>query len=867
MTTKYTTEQFQKDAARWFEEGLGKLPRPDKAIAEQAAILKNFQEQVSKQVGETRSLLDSAKAFLKDPKAEGTRIVKDGLKAADNFFANLFKLLSKDVGAAFKTIISGTFEKIKSTLNTAFGKQFTAITKWFNGQLRGLNNKLLGLGRTLERSTNKALQPIGKALSQLSNSFNRTLNNWGKTSGITKAIASLGTMGRTISQNSKALQSLSGLSKSFSTLLAFAKLGLKMLPILGAVFDLKWKNETRQYLIEIKRQQDLNAKIADKQFTILGNKIKALESKNTVDYAKIGSEVRANIPQNLAKTNDLAGISQGVGSIARSIASLKIPAATVVDYSRIQNGVTSAVNAAKTPTQTQNPIDYTKIAASVTQALAAANLSPGTISDSVVAKTKSVTPAELAQILERNNTAQSLAQAAAIKQGLAGVKVEIPPDLARKADVDAIPSKIPKQTIDFSPVLSRLTTIDNTLVNLGQKFKPVDINPLQDKLNQLQNGISQLPGQVTNNLSNFSNSIVSNLSNFITNNNTTIVNKMAPALNPDAIINPIKTHINTQVAQPLATTMEVLNVNDLKKGVTMSAEAVIKASGFQQYGQSGTGTATNLIGLTAMIAAPIFFRAGFHQLGTTFPADMRKPDGAKVTPTTALSTSQWQFNQITNLVGMSTPHVVKDASGGTSIKTFQNQAHIVEEIHAQNLGLEQDVSAIEKYCFYLLQNQEMMIQLIMQNKYDIDVLVDESGAKTKQKIIQRPGLVTHTKDSSFFDKLMTSARNHMVVREWNDEIDSKQLARKTNMEAQVAAMSNKFEFDKTDPKLPIVDRTKQNPKAQQDDEWQRYVNTSKNPGTVRQSTGLPIPEIKEIKLGNDKEVPKPTKDPDKLLGS
>ncbi len=907
MANRITTDEIKEFLEARAKEFGNNIPNPAKAIQEQAASLRNFQEQVTKQFGETRSLLDGAKAFLKDPKGEGLKIVKDGVTATDKFFGNLFKLLSKDVGQVFKDAVSKSNQFILGKLDSFVRGIVTKISK-----------VTFDVGTKLSKVEGKFAQSLTRLLGSINTNVNRSLANWGKTTGLsglgskfTAMSSSLKTIGTSISKNSQTLSGLSALSKSFGTLLQFARLGLKMLPILGAVFDLKWKNDTRQFLVDIKRQQDLNAKLADRQFSILGNKLRALESKNTVDYSRIGSAVKSNIPSDLARKSDV-NYRQQFQTIASSLSALKnLGQTTTIDYSRIQNSVTIAINAAKTttqtpaaidytkvtaaaaaaltaanlspstiadlvvirsskaltPAQTQKPIDYAQVTASVTKALTAAQLSPGTISDSVVAKTKSVTPIELAQILARNNTTQSLAQAAAIKQGLAGVKVEIPTDLARKSDVEAIPGKIPKPTLDFSPVLTRLTSIDNTLINLGQRLKPVDLNPIQSQLNQLQNGLYQIPGQVTTNIKSFGDSIVNNLSNFITQNNTTIVNQFTPALNPDAIINPIKTHINTQVAQPLATTMEVLNVNDLKRGITMSGEAVIKASGFQQYGQSGTGTATNLIGLTAMMAAPLFMRAGFHQLGTEFPKDIRKPLGDKVTPTTALSTSQWQFNQVTNLVGMNTPHIVKDASGATTIKTFQNQAHIVEEIHAQNLGLEQDVSAIEKYCFYLLQNQEMMIQMILQNKHDIDVLIDESGAKTEQKIILRPGLVTHSRNESFFDKVMSAAESAMVVRKWKGDIDAKQLALKTNMEAQIAAMTNKFEFDKTNPVLPIVDRQKQNPKTAQDEEWKRYVNTSENPGTVRQSSGMPVPEIKEIKFGSDREIAKPTTDPDKLLGS
>ena len=701
------------------------------------------------------------------------------------------------------------------------------------------------------------------------------------------------------------------------TLVKFVTLIGKAAPLISSFVDLYWKNDVTNKLKSLEREARLQDTAMQRNHAAIFTKLRQIETQLkpvTIDYTKISSAVKSAVPSDLARKSDVNTINTAIGrinytpqltAITQSLAALRnLGQSQTIDYSRIQNGVTAAVNANKPATSPpQSTIDYAKVTAALTSALGtanlspssisdsviakskeptaidyqkvtaaaaaaltAANLSPNSISDSVTAKTKSVTPAELAQILEKNNTTQSLAQAAAIKQGLSSVKVDIPADVARKSDVEAIPSKIPKSTFDFSPVLNRLNTIDSSIAVVNQKVSPLDIGPIQSQLNQLQNGLTQQQNNITNQFSNVGDSITSNIRNFVTNNNQTIINQMAAPLDPNAIITPLKSHINTEVATPLKTTMEVLNVNDLKRGVNMKAEDAIKASGMAQYGQ-GSATATNLIGLATMIAAPLFMRAGFHQLGTEFPADMRNPTGAKVTPTTALSTSHWQFNQVSNLVGIPATQMVTGKTGVVTALSFKNQSDAIENIHAQNLGMEQDISAIEKYCFKIVQNQEAMTNIVLQNKHDIDVLIDESGAKTGQKIVFRPGVLSHGTGESFFDKLMNIASSATVVREWKGDIDAKQLALKTNMEAQISAMSNKFDFDKTDPKLPIIDRPKQNPKTKDDEAWKRYVNTVENPGTLRQSVGLPIPEIKEIKLGTAREIPKPTTDPDKLLGS
>ena len=306
-------------------------------------------------------------------------------------------------------------------------------------------------------------------------------------------------------------------------------------------------------------------------------------------------------------------------------------------------------------------------------------------------------------------------------------------------------------------------------------------------------------------------------------------------------------------------------------GKPMVPQVQAEVMGTAMFGGAGVMTAKSIpMEMNAWASLNHMF-SGHHQLGKSdFPADMMKPGGAKTKHTTALGFNHWCFNQMTNLVGMPAKHNIVDKDGVSTSQSFKNQSDAIENIHSQNLGFEQDLSAMEKMLFKISQALEMITQVTIQNQADIEVLVKESGAKTKQVMRDRPGVFTHGKDDkneSFFDRMMNKAKSVMVVRQWDDKIDAKQLAQKTNMEAQIAAMSNKFEFDKTSPKLPIVDRPKQNPKKQQEDEWRRYVKTSEKPGTVRQSPGIPVPEFKEIKLGVDKEIPEPETEPTKLLGS
>ncbi|MGL5063017.1 MAG: hypothetical protein ACRC62_23820, partial [Microcoleus sp.] len=121
MSNKYTVaellEEQRKNLEARAKEFADKAPNPIQAIKDQAASLEKFRNEVTKNFGETRSLLDSAKAFLKDPKAEGTRIVKDSLKAADDFISKIVRALSKDVGTVIKEAIKGLISKITTNFD------------------------------------------------------------------------------------------------------------------------------------------------------------------------------------------------------------------------------------------------------------------------------------------------------------------------------------------------------------------------------------------------------------------------------------------------------------------------------------------------------------------------------------------------------------------------------------------------------------------------------------------------------------------------------------------------------------------------------------------------------------------------------
>ncbi|MGL5062017.1 MAG: hypothetical protein ACRC62_18755, partial [Microcoleus sp.] len=558
------------------------------------------------------------------------------------------------------------------------------------------------------------------------------------------------------------------------------------------------------------------------------------------------SSIKADI-QRLGAPNygpQLQTLTSGIQSLATGISALQ---AKGVDYAQINSIVTRAIDGK------QFNFDYSRIGSEAAQAFRL---------PSDLAR-KSDIPADLA----RKSDLQAIP---APKIDFSQVLNRIPSDIARKTDVDAIPSKIPAPTVNLNPVLTQLSVIGTRLTNLDSRVGQVNLSPLQSQLTSLQSAISGNVNEGTNIVTNAVTNMGNTLQNFVTNNNTTIVNQINKGidLNPASIIDPIKQHINTQVAAPLATTMDVLNVNDLKRGVTMSAESVIKASGFQQYGQSGTGTATNLIGLTAMIAAPLFFRAGFQKLGGTFDQSVMNPAKGKVKIDDALSASLWTFKQVDERLGLPNSHIVKSASGASLQMQHRNIQDGIEEINAQTIAQSQDLEVIERYLFAIAQDMMKLTQIVLQTKEDVDCLVDDAGFKYEEVKKSHPSHLKITApgvQSSLFD-LFQQGRIHYVARTWKGNADKSQILERIGLDTQIAAMSNKMEIpDPSKIDLPLDKSTARKGKAADDEAWKIFVSTMEEPPSAYGTEGNPVPQIQEIKMGTVREVPKPT-NPSKKLG-
>lgn len=902
MTNKISTDElkrFLEDRAKEFGNS---VPNPAKAIAEQAATLRAFQEQVTKQIGETRSLMDSAKAFLKDPAGEGKKIVKDGLKAADDFFAKIFKTLGTDVGKIFKD---------------SLGKITSGFDKLLKGAVTNLSKALERVGRALEKSTNKIAQGLSRELGKIVTNLNRALSNWGKSSGLIKAIGDIGKMVSSLKDQSKALAAFKDLGRSAGTILAVIKTFAKFLPLIGTLFDLKFRNDVTNALKDIQRAIKLNENIQDKQFKALASRISQVEStiKNGNGTQKLSAEVAAvkSAVQGLGPKIDtgFSGINRGLAPIPQILSKVGVTKDYSGQLSQIQSSL-SQLNAKPT-------INYQQITSATTAALSAwkpginiptdlarkSDLSPlankadlvkpeainyGKINDGVASVLKAAElriPEDVARksdlnVLVKRSDMEALTKvqndlsridyskiSSSVRDALTYYKpkIELPPEVARRSDIDEI-KRIPNLITDLNPVLSQISNLGNQISRVDAKIAPPNLNPLQAQINSLQSAIANNINAGTNTVTSVVTNMGNTLQSFITNNNTTIINQLGQGINPATIIDPIKQHINTNVAQPLSKTMEVLNVNDLARGISMNAENVIKASGLQQFGTSGTATATNLVSLTAMMAAPLFMRAGFQRLGGSFDVSVMDPTKGKVQINDALAASMWTFRQMDERMGLPTKHAMVNAAGQSQSLQYRSMQDTIENVNAQTIAQGQDLEVIERYQYAMAQDLLKMTQIILQLKDDVELLVTDAGCKFEEIKKSHP---THLNvkapgTPSNLLQLFTQGRVHYVGREWKDNADKRQILERIGLDTQIAAMSNKFEIkDPQNVELPLDKSTARKGKAAEDETWKIFVSTMEEPPEIYGVKGNPIPEIKEIKTGTVREVPKPD-NPNKKLG-
>jgi hypothetical protein len=457
------------------------------------------------------------------------------------------------------------------------------------------------------------------------------------------------------------------------------------------------------------------------------------------------------------------------------------------------------------------------------------------------------------------------------KSDIAAIKFPtIPSDLARKSDIKTvtIPSDLARKS-DIANI--RFPSVPAPIVNIPAP----DIGGIVQAVNQTLN-------QQTTNITNIFNRSYQGLTQANLDQAVGNVNNYTNAV-ATTVINQVNTHTTRQTAEvnggiglvaqkaeaiktDVGDVAKVLGVPQLKPGLSVKPDAELTAIGVKTDNGNAPGLANNIPQLMMMLAAVPYVRQGLHRLGGSFDTSVMNPQRGKTKITDTLGFQQWSFNQLEERMGMPSTHTLITPGGQTQTKSFRSLEDAIEENNANTIVAMQDLEVIERYVFAVTQDMQKLMQITLQTREDVDVLIDDAGCKTREVKKSHPSHINLTNEQSgaSLSGMFQRGRVHYVARVWDDSADKNQKLERMSYDTQIAAMSNKFEFNKTNPELPLQ-KSRAADKPVNDELWRTYVSTMEEPPEGYISKGNPIPDIKEIKNGNPTNVPKPT-NPAKKLG-
>ena len=457
------------------------------------------------------------------------------------------------------------------------------------------------------------------------------------------------------------------------------------------------------------------------------------------------------------------------------------------------------------------------------------------------------------------------------KSDIAAIKFPtIPSDLARKSDIKTvtIPSDLARKS-DIANI--RFPSVPAPIVNVPAP----DIGGIVQAVNQTLN-------QQTTNITNIFNRSNQGLTQANLDAAVNNVNLYANAV-ASTVVNQVNTHTTRQtsdvktgigaVAQKaealsadVGDVSKVLGVPQLKPGMSVKPDADLKAIGVKTDNGNANAIAQNIPQLMMMLAAVPYVRQGLHRLGGSFDTSVMNPQRGKTKITDALGFQQWTFNQVEERLGMPSTHTLITPGGQTQSRTFRSLEDALEENNANTIVALQDLEVVERYLFGLTQDMQKIMQIALQTREDVDVLIDDAGCKVKEVKRSHPTHLNLTTGQSgkSLSGVFQPGLVHYVARQWDDNADKNQKLERMSYDTQIAAMSNKFELDKTNVELPL-DKSRATDKPRNDEVWRTFVSTVEAPPEGYVTPGNPLPKIQEIKNGNPINVPLPT-DPTKKLG-
>jgi hypothetical protein len=251
---------------------------------------------------------------------------------------------------------------------------------------------------------------------------------------------------------------------------------------------------------------------------------------------------------------------------------------------------------------------------------------------------------------------------------------------------------------------------------------------------------------------------------------------------------------------------------------------------------------------------------GLDKLDTEFPVSVMKQDGTKVKPKSIAELSQWQFDNVSSLVGLPVVNTITSLDDKTKDLTFKNIQDCLSYLVHQQRESDNDLMVIEGYATRIAQQLEAVTQIALRQQADIEMLIKEGGFRWKWKTVSRPGLykigMKDDDEKTGILELFKGGTVSYPIRIWDDKVDARQIAMTTNLYSELASKSNYHSYN-SNQGIPGLDaRTKMNKDSEEI--WKEWVETVNKPekGVV---SGNPTPFIEEYTTGNlaAKAVPKP----------
>jgi hypothetical protein len=771
---------------------------------------------------------------------------------------------AKAVGKVAQETVKGVSSKVDESTR-AINKSFGEASKRFDDSVRVVQKQSGQALEELKLLPKRAAAEVGREVQVITKEVTKAGEATAKTVGksVDDVGKSVGKMAPYIDDIGKQFPKVaSHLDDILKTAGTIGRTVTSMVPIIEGIAEQINFEEIFQRLERIERRVDDNI-WAD----ILENRVRIISCAKSLDRI----EARLGIGQNNTVNVDFSPVLKAIAALPKTsgvantldIATAvvaQMPRTTQADPITIANAVAAKIPkpdngaiadavVAKLPKPIDNTATLTKVIQdSIKAAPPGQTVSSDAIATAVAAKLSKPTDNNGLAAVVKTALAPSLQAIDAklpdngiFRVDQTGIANAVAGKLAPgAAKTDGAIAEILKQVQAIPGISKEQTQLITNAINAAKPTIPKDL--------ATTGGLAQVVNVVNAHTTNNAQSVINNVQN---------IKVSAPAA-PGVDLSPI----NNQ----LKDISKAIGVDQLKSAAPVDAEKLIKQAGNQQFAGGAVQGATTLAGLMAAFAAPQFFRSGSHRMGGTFDQSLMNPKAGKVQIDDAMGFHAWQFKQIDERLGMPTEMQVISQTGAIQKQQFRSVQDSVEEINGVIVSSAQDLEIIERYLFSLTQDTQKLMQICLQNRADIDVIIDDLGCKTKEVRKSHP---THIKltapgQASSLSSLFQNSEVHYVAREWADSADKNQKLERMSYDTQIAAMSNKFELGRTNVELPL-DKSHATGKPQNDELWRTYVSTLEEPPEGYVSKGNPIPDIKEIKNGNPVNVPRPT-NPLKKLG-